>query len=547
MMWKNSRPEPQGKYHLDSNGNPLYNGLFKWVLPFHAPGLAPVEDESGSYHIKPDGKPAYHSRFDRTFGFYQGRAAVILDGNWFHILPNGSKLNEKACDWCGNFQNGRSPVRCDNGDYYHIRLDGSVVPNGPWGYAGDYREDIAVVREKDGLCWHIDPEGKPIHNQSFFDLGVFHKGLALARDASGWFHINKHGKDVSGRRYENLEPFYNGQASAQLNNGQRVIIDEAGKIIHILPFSDTEAKVRLHQIAVSSWIPLAIKLGLDVGLADGEINSRLLPLAKKVLQEAWMELGLLEEDGKRLTVLGKRLKAGSVERDRLKYWLGPELIPWLEGDQHLTSEKNCDWFKDISSNREVVALTQRVLNSYAKEDWDGIGNVIPVNDARVIVDLGGGIGALLRDIQCKYPTNRFILFERPDVVDIISPTNDFEVIPGNLFNDSLPEGDLYILSRVLHDWPDVRILKILKRLADQFPKHARLSVIERIKDRPKQHGLLSLHMYLVHGSFERDLKQWKSLFEQCGWGIENMNEHGDHWVLTLKQQNSDLKYGGSVI
>ncbi len=539
--WKNSRPHRDCTHHIDEKSRPLYPNRFSWVLPFHSPGLAPVGDETGAYHIKPGGTPAYRHRFERVFGFYKERATVIEKGCWHHILPEGNRLYENDWGWCGNFQDDRCTVRDENGGYHHIRIDGSTVPNGPWTYAGDYHEGTAVVRGKEGLCRHIDPEGKPIYKQVFFDLGVFHKGIALARDAGGWFHINKQGKDVSGRRYENLEPFYNGQALAQLQNGQRIVIDEVGKTLQTLPLSETEAKARLHQTAVSCWVPFAIKLGIDNGLADGEINPRLSSHAKKVLQEAWMEIGLLEEDGVSLTVLGKRLKTGSVERDRLKFWLGPELTPWLAGAKYLLRDKNRDRFNDISSNKELVALTQRVLDSYAIEDWVGIGTVIPVNEARVIVDLGGGMGALLRDVKRTYPTNNYILFERPDVTEIISPHKDFEVIPGDLFNDTVPSGDLFILSRVLHDWPDIQVTKMLERLTSQIPKHARLCVIERIKERPKQHGLLSLHMYLVHGSFERDLKQWKSLFEQSGWVIEDLNKHVDYWVMTLKQNKSDAK------
>ena len=57
-------------------GRPAYAARFTEVLKFHAPGLAPVLDDSGAYHITPDGRPAYESRHVRTFGFYEDRAAV---------------------------------------------------------------------------------------------------------------------------------------------------------------------------------------------------------------------------------------------------------------------------------------------------------------------------------------------------------------------------------------------------------------------------------------------------------------------------------------
>lgn len=236
--WENSRPHPRGTHHLDEAGIPLYSASFNWVLPFHEPGLAPVGDETGAYHIKPDATPAYHQRFDRTFGFYQGRAAVVRGRKWFHILTDGTRLYERDWVWCGNFQEGRCPVRDEQGNYYHIRLDGSELPHGPWVYAGDYREDAAVVRGKDGLCRHVDHEGELIHDKAFLDLDVFHKGFARARDTEGWFHIDRNGNETSHQRFEYVEPFYNGQALARLKDGSVVIIDEDGERTVNIPTSE---------------------------------------------------------------------------------------------------------------------------------------------------------------------------------------------------------------------------------------------------------------------------------------------------------------------
>jgi hypothetical protein len=83
----------------------------------------------------------------------------------------------------------------------------------------------------DGLCRHIDLEGKVIHDRAFLDLDIFHKGFARARDSGGWHHINKKGDDASlGRRYAEIEPFYNGQALAHSLTGEYIVIDESGYI-----------------------------------------------------------------------------------------------------------------------------------------------------------------------------------------------------------------------------------------------------------------------------------------------------------------------------
>ena len=101
MISQSSLPRPSAcsKYHVDSDGNKLYDQIFNWVLPFHEPGLAPVGDESGAYHIHLDGTPAYSARFDRTFGYYCGLASVVDGVLWYHIAPDGGKPYEDSWNW----------------------------------------------------------------------------------------------------------------------------------------------------------------------------------------------------------------------------------------------------------------------------------------------------------------------------------------------------------------------------------------------------------------------------------------------------------------
>ena len=109
--WQASSVSQDATHHLAGDGRPAYQARFLEVLKFHAPGLAPVLDDSGAYHITPDGMPAYESRHTRTFGFYEGRAAVHSADGWFHVLPDGSPLYSERYAWCGNFQEGRCTVR----------------------------------------------------------------------------------------------------------------------------------------------------------------------------------------------------------------------------------------------------------------------------------------------------------------------------------------------------------------------------------------------------------------------------------------------------
>jgi hypothetical protein len=521
------RPSPCGKFHISNDGERTHNSEFDWVLPFHKPGLAPVGDFTGSYHICLDGNPAYSIRFKRTFGFYCDLATVVDERGFFHIHPDGSPAYSNRWDWCGNFQQQICAVRNENGEYYHIKTDGKMIHGGPHSYAGDFREDFAVVRGIDGLCRHINFEGQYIYDSSFLDLDVFHKGFARARDEKGWYHINTEGADISaGERYAEIEPYYNGQALVRTITGEYLVIDEDGKTVSSPVRSESDINQYFQSQAVSYWQPLAIRLGILSGLAGGEPVNSISEVDRIVLERSWVELGLISENGG-LSVLGEKLKPNRKWRDRFLYWTGPQLEAWINSEKRLTNPaERTDFFAQHSSNPSINQLIHRVLDSYAMEDWPGISNTLDLGLDATVVDLGGGRGALLRAIGPSVAKR--ILVDRPEVIKNLE-IEGVEITSCDIFSDELPRGDVYILSRILHDWSD----DICKGLLKRIPKSANLVIIDRVAE-PSRHGLLSLNMLLLTGGRERTAEDWNKLYRLSGWEMQKKADWSDHTVMFLR-------------
>ncbi len=205
---------------------------FICALKFHAPGLAPVQDDSGWYHIDDNGSPIYKQRYKRTFGYYCNRAAVIdKNNNWYHIDIHGNRIYKEKYVWCGNYQEDLCAVRDFQNNYFHIDLNGKRIYNENYRYVGDFKDGYAAVRLINGLYKHIDKEGEDLNGRLFKDLGVFHKSFATAKDDRGWFHIDKLGNNLYPERYAMTEPFYNGFALVETFEGKKIIIDEKGKFI----------------------------------------------------------------------------------------------------------------------------------------------------------------------------------------------------------------------------------------------------------------------------------------------------------------------------
>ncbi len=228
LAWGQAAVAADGTHHVLGD-RPMYGERFDEVLKFHDPGLAPVRRGAEAWHIGADGVAAYARRFVRTFGFYEGLAAVESAEGWHHIRTDGDDAYVARHGWCGNFQGERCTVRLPDGHYLHITADGRPAYDRRWCYAGDFRDGLAVIAREDGRSTHIDRDGGEVHGRWFVDLDVFHKGFARARDERGWMHVDGAGRPRYARRFASVEPFYNGQARVEDFDGAVEILDEAGR------------------------------------------------------------------------------------------------------------------------------------------------------------------------------------------------------------------------------------------------------------------------------------------------------------------------------
>ena len=230
MDWKRIKVSTDGT-QFTFGGKVLYNRKFKEVLKFHEPGLAPVKDKSGAYHIEFGGSELYAERYDRTFGYYCNRAAVVKNNDWFHLNESGQRAYVDSFSWVGNFQEDFCPARNMENKSFHINLNGQRTYSQNYIYTGDYKDGIACAKQEDDMTYHIDVNGHVLNGKPFVDLGLFHKNFATAKDEGGWHHINKSGAPLYSQRYHSIEPFYNGCARVETFDNEFHIINEIGRLV----------------------------------------------------------------------------------------------------------------------------------------------------------------------------------------------------------------------------------------------------------------------------------------------------------------------------
>jgi len=179
--------------------------------------------------------------------------------------------------------------------------------------------------------------------------------------------------------------------------------------------------------------------------------------------------------------------------------------------------------------------------SEAKEDFlrgmhglgllssDKVVEAFDLSGFRRMIDLGGATGHLAISACRKYPELHAAIFDLPEVLETTrscigksgNVAERIEVLSGDFFRDELPQGDLFALGRILHDWSEPQIRELLTRIYRRLPAGGALLIAEKIVD-PDKSGplpalLQSLNMLICTHGKERTLEEYRQLLEDSGF------------------------------
>ena len=149
---------------------------------------------------------------------------------------------------------------------------------------------------------------------------------------------------------------------------------------------------------------------------------------------------------------------------------------------------------------------------------------------KVVVDVGGGTGALLASVLEKNPHLRGILYDLPAALETAPAylksrgvDRRVSIISGSAF-DSVPRGgDVYTFSRVLHDHPDPVAMTILKNCRAAIPTDGVVLIGDAVVpggNTPSPGKLVDLIMLLMTGGRERTEEDWRGLLRKGGFTLK---------------------------
>jgi hypothetical protein len=232
-----------------------------------------------------------------------------------------------------------------------------------------------------------------------------------------------------------------------------------------------------------------------------------------------------------LTPLGQTLTSsqpGSM-RDLAIMWMETHYAPFAElihavrtgrpAAEHLYGEPFFAW---LSHHPEQAS---RFTGAMANLTSGGFKTAaiasLPLDGTRTIVDVGGADGTVLATILAAHPHIRGVLFDLPHVITDAPRTlarhgvDDRVDCVGGDFFESVPAGaDAYLVSVVLHNWPDQQAQRILANIAAAGGSGARLLMIEFVVppgDTPHPSKMSDLNMLAMLDGKERTETEWREL------------------------------------
>lgn len=313
---------------------------------------------------------------------------------------------------------------------------------------------------------------------------------------------------------------------------------------------------RLFQMITGYWVSQLVGTIAELGVVDA-LAARPRTAAEvaketetdaaamsRVLRAA-ATVGLVRLDGDRWTTteLGDQLRAGvagsmrdmAIAQTSTGHW-----APWgrfrqavREGKRQTPAALGCEIFEHYAKSPREGAAFSGAMNDLARLVAGEVVRLVDGKSARRVVDVGGANGTLLAAMVSAHPDVKGVLVDLPHVVDGARAALDAagvgercEVVGGDFFRH-VPEGDLFLLKQVLHDWNDEQCTTILRNCASSLRDGGRVVIIEMVIPddlRPSPAALMDLNMLVMLPGRERTRSEYEVLFASAGLRLERFHE-----------------------
>jgi hypothetical protein len=188
-----------------------------------------------------------------------------------------------------------------------------------------------------------------------------------------------------------------------------------------------------------------------------------------------------------------------------------------------------DW---LGKNPEAAEVFDEANAIKAGSSHRAIVNVYDFSGIHTLTDVGGGLGVLMAEILIANPLMEGIVADTPSVIQKTGKIIQARGIAGRCqavecdFFEKIPAGsDAYLMSNILHDWPDEQCQIILTNCHRAMKTESKLLVVEMViapGNEPSVAKLLDLEMLVITGGRERTEAEFNNLFVSSGFKLSRI-------------------------
>lgn len=162
-----------------------------------------------------------------------------------------------------------------------------------------------------------------------------------------------------------------------------------------------------------------------------------------------------------------------------------------------------------------------------------------------IVDVGGGSGVWAKNLKGSNPAMEVTIFDLPEVIEAakrLIPLNiqsEIKFVPGSFFKQ-IPSSNSYLLSNILHDWPESICSEILKNISHSIKDNGSVYIHECLlnesRTQPVFTSLFNLLMAINHNSQQFSFLSLLKLMKNEGFEYDStISEFAYYKLLKFKQ------------
>jgi predicted O-methyltransferase YrrM len=198
-----------------------------------------------------------------------------------------------------------------------------------------------------------------------------------------------------------------------------------------------------------------------------------------------------------------------------------------DGTDPVVASQGVDFFAYLAGHPAAAAAFHDAMAAGARLQAVMIGASLGLDEARAVLDVGGGTGALVSHLLASYPALKGAVLDLPEAQAGAQATfseagvsDRAEFVAGDFFA-SVPTGyDVHVLTAVLHDWSDDDCVRILGNCAAALGAGGRIVVVDNELQPGARNSFAqstdALMLAFTPGGRERTAEEFGALWHRAG-------------------------------